>query len=69
MCKWLPTCCALSTSSQRDPGALERLSFDFGAITCELEDEGVASFRESWRKLLGALNQKRFAAAKDSAGQ
>ena len=55
--------------AQRDLDALQRLGVDLDAITRELEDEGVASFRESWSKLLGALNQKRFAVAKDFAGQ
>ena len=42
---------------------------DLEAITRELETEGVASFRESWSKLLSALKDKCFAVAKDFAGQ
>ena len=55
--------------AQRDLDALKRLGVDLDAITSELEDEGVASFHESWNKLLAALNEKRFAVAKDFAGQ
>ena len=55
--------------AQRDLDGLERLGVDLDAITRELEDEGVASFRESWSRLLAALNEKRFAVAKDLARQ
>jgi transaldolase len=55
--------------AQRDLEALGRVGVDLDAITRELEDEGVASFRDSWNKLLAALTEKRFAVAKDFAGQ
>jgi transaldolase len=55
--------------AHRDLEALKRVGVDLDAITRELEDEGVASFRDSWNKLLAALNEKRFAVAKDFAGQ
>jgi transaldolase len=56
-------------AAQRDLDGLERLGVDLDAITRELEDEGVASFRASWSRLLAALNEKRFAVAKDFARQ
>jgi transaldolase len=54
--------------AQRELEALKLLGVDLEAITRELESEGVASFRESWNKLLAALKQKCFAVAKDFAG-
>jgi transaldolase len=57
-----------SDVAQRDLEALKLLGVDLDAITRELESEGVASFRESWNKLLAALKQKCFAVAKDFAG-
>jgi transaldolase len=54
--------------AQRDLEALKSLGVDLDTITRDLESEGVASFRESWNKLLAALKQKCFAVAKDFAG-
>ncbi|HTS55291.1 MAG TPA: transaldolase [Burkholderiales bacterium] len=54
--------------AQRDLEALKALGVDLDAITRELESEGVASFRESWDKLLAALKQKCFLVTKDFAG-
>jgi transaldolase len=55
--------------ARRDLEALKAVGVDLEAITRELETEGVASFRESWSKLLSALKDKCFAVAKDFAGQ
>jgi transaldolase len=54
--------------AQRDLDALAALGVDLGAITKELETEGVDSFRDSWDKLVGSLKQKCFAVAKAYAG-
>ena len=54
--------------AQRDLEALTALGVDLDAITKELESEGVASFRDSWDKLIASLKQKCFAVAKDYAG-
>jgi transaldolase len=54
--------------AQRDLEALAALGVDLGAITKELEIEGVASFRDSWDKLVASLKQKCFAVAKAYAG-
>lgn len=54
--------------AQRELHALETLGIDLDAITRELESEGVKSFQASWDNLLSALEQKRFAVAKDFAG-
>lgn len=53
----------------RDLDALQALGIDLAAITAELETEGVASFTDSWNKLLATLKDKRYAVAKDFAGQ
>jgi transaldolase len=54
--------------AQRDLEALAALGVDLGAITRELESEGVQSFRDSWDKLIASLKQKCFAVAKAYAG-
>jgi len=55
--------------ARRDLDALRAVGVDLDAITRELESEGVASFIDSWNKLLATLKEKRFAVAKDFAGQ
>ena len=55
--------------ARRDLESLKTVGVDLDAITRELETDGVTSFRESWVKLLAALKDKRFAVAKDFAGQ
>ena len=47
-----------SDNGQGDLDALRALGVDLDAITRELETEGVASFRESWDKLLASMTQK-----------
>jgi transaldolase len=54
--------------AQRDLEALAALGVDLHAITRELESEGVASFRDSWDKLVASVKQKCFAVAKAYAG-
>jgi transaldolase len=54
--------------TRRDLESLKSIGVDLEAITRELETEGVASFRDSWSKLLAALKEKCFAVAKDFAG-
>jgi hypothetical protein len=51
------------------PDLADDLERTLDAITHELEDERVASCRESWSKLLGTLHPERFAVGKDFAGQ
>ena len=43
---------------QRELQALRALGVDLDAITRELEAEGVASFQDSWDKLLASVEQK-----------
>jgi transaldolase len=52
----------------RDLEALARLGIDLPAITRELEFEGVASFRDSWDKLLASLKEKCVVVSKAFAG-
>jgi transaldolase len=47
-----------SDNGQADLGALRALGVDLDALTRELETEGVASFKESWDKLLAAMERK-----------
>jgi transaldolase len=54
--------------AQRELEGLAALGVDLGAIVRELETEGVASFRDSWDKLIASLKQKCFAVAKAYAG-
>jgi transaldolase len=54
--------------AQSELQALGALGVDLDALTHELESEGVKSFQASWNDLLSALEQKRFAVAKDFAG-
>jgi transaldolase len=53
--------------AQRELQALAKLGIDLDGITQELESEGVKGFQASWDNLLGALERKRFAVAKDFA--
>jgi transaldolase len=55
-------------SARRDLEALQPAGVDLDAVTRELESEGVASFGDSWKKLLGSLKDKGYAVAKDFAG-
>jgi transaldolase len=55
--------------ARRDLETLKAVGVDLDAITRELEAQGVASFKDSWEKLLETLKQRRFAVAKDFAGQ
>jgi transaldolase len=55
--------------AHRDLETLKTLGVDLDAITRELEQEGVAAFRDSWNKLLDTLKKKCFEVAKDFAGQ
>src|SRR5262249_32862108 len=53
--------------AQRELHALAKLGIDLDGIAQELESEGVKGFQASWDNLLGALERKRFAVAKDFA--
>jgi transaldolase len=55
--------------ARRDLETLKTVGVDLDAITRELEAQGVAAFKDSWEKLLETLKEKRFAVAKDFAGQ
>jgi transaldolase len=54
--------------ARRDLDAVRALGVDLDAVTRELENEGVAGFRDSWDKLLASIRQKCFAVSKAFAG-
>lgn len=45
--------------AREDLASLGELGIDFGAVTCELENEGVAAFAESHRRALRTIADKR----------
>lgn len=55
-------------TAARELRTLAGLGIDLGAVTAQLESEGIAAFRESWAKLLETLREKRFAVAKAYSG-
>jgi len=55
-------------AAKRDLDNLAKLGIDLAEVTQQLEQEGVASFLDSYQQLLAAFTEKRFVVAKDFAG-
>ncbi|MEW5755328.1 MAG: transaldolase [Pseudomonadota bacterium] len=55
-------------AARRDLAALQKLGIDLAAVTQQLEVEGVASFADSYTKLLAALKHKCLTATQRFAG-